>query len=547
MATSTEPHMDGASDSSSLSDPLDTTNDEGWEDIEQDEEPMTVVSLLDATTFPSAQSMLAHCRDSRGLDIWKLRQEFDLDYLGLVRLVNYIRSEVKAGNSLPDVSSKALFDDEKYLKPVLEDDALLYSLDDVFEESVNPAPLSEVEQLREQLATLQSQFFAYREQVQNAMLDRFGQADPPQVSSATLNGAAVDAGNRGRSQAEQFDKDYFQSYSYNAIHESMIKDRIRTDSYRDFIYDHKHLFKDKVVLDVGCGTGILSMFCAKAGAKLVIAVDNSGIIDKARENVFTNGLQDIVKCVRGKIEEVTLPVPKVDVIVSEWMGYCLLYESMLDSVIYARDKYLAADGLMVPSHATLRIAPLADSDLKASHIDFWRDVYGFDMTAMLEKAHEEALVRVADEKELAGESVAFLELDLHQTTVDDLTFTKPFRTTWRDGFKLLEGFVVWFDIFFNTSRSESVPPGMTAAEAKAKGVVSFSTGPHSEATHWQQGIFLVKDPVDEFSAGDSLAGEVTYLKKQGQERSLDIDIAWRKESVGRKERERVTKQRWILD
>ena len=54
----------------------------------------------------------------------------------------------------------------------------------------------------------------------------------------------------------------------------MLKDAVRTDSYRDFIYDNKGIFKDKVVLDVGCGTGILSMFCAKAGAKKVIAVDN---------------------------------------------------------------------------------------------------------------------------------------------------------------------------------------------------------------------------------------------------------------------------------
>ncbi len=48
---------------------------------------------------------------------------------------------------------------------------------------------------------------------------------------------------------------------------------------------------------------------------------------------------------KGKIEEVVLPVEKVDIIVSEWMGYCLLYEAMLDSVIWARDRYLAADGL----------------------------------------------------------------------------------------------------------------------------------------------------------------------------------------------------------
>lgn len=36
----------------------------------------------------------------------------------------------------------------------------------------------------------------------------------------------------------------------------MLKDAVRTDAYRDFIYGNKHIFKDKVVLDIGCGTGI---------------------------------------------------------------------------------------------------------------------------------------------------------------------------------------------------------------------------------------------------------------------------------------------------
>lgn len=59
---------------------------------------------------------------------------------------------------------------------------------------------------------------------------------------------------------------------YLGIHEEMLKDTVRTCSYRDSMYQNKHLFNDKVVLDIGCGTGILSMFAAKAGAKLVIGV-----------------------------------------------------------------------------------------------------------------------------------------------------------------------------------------------------------------------------------------------------------------------------------
>ncbi|KAJ9610232.1 Ribosomal protein arginine N-methyltransferase rmt3 [Cladophialophora chaetospira] len=545
MSSMRETLPDEVSDSSSESDLLDTRNDEGWEDVEKDEESTSIISLFNATTFPDARSMFVDCRENHGFDIWKLKQEYALDYLGIIRLLNYVRSEVQAGNLQPNVSSKACFEDEKYLKPVLQDDALLYSFDDAVEDDANSNAASEVEQLREELAALQAQFSAYREQVQHAMLDRLEESAPNNNHEAAIAGTDSDSKNKKTAMhAEDLETGYFQSYSYNSIHESMIKDRVRTDAYRDFIYDHKHLFKDKVVLDVGCGTGILSMFCAKAGAKLVLAVDNSDIIDKARENVFKNGLQDTVKCLRGKIEEITLPVPKVDIIVSEWMGYCLLYEAMLDSVIYARDKYLALDGLMVPSHASLRIAPLADSDLKASHIDFWRDVYGFDMTAMLERAHEEVLARLADNEELAAESFPFLELDLHRTKVDDLTFTKPFKATWKKGFELLDGFVVWFDIIFGTSRNQAINAGLTAAEAKKMGLVSFSTGPYSEATHWQQGIFLIKDPVNNFSAGDEIEGEVKYLKKQGQERSLDIEISWAKAGDGKKQ---AMKQMWVCD
>ncbi|KAK4943926.1 Ribosomal protein arginine N-methyltransferase rmt3 [Elasticomyces elasticus] len=531
---------DDLSDSSSASDPLDTRNDEGWEDVEPDEESITVVSLFDERTFSDAKSMLAYCRDNHSFDIWRLRKEFDFDFLGLVKLVNYIRSEVQAGNTRPDISSKSAFEDDKYLKPVLQEDALLFSLDDVFEDSTGPAtaPADRVEQLREQLEALQSQFAAYREQVQTALLDRL---DDSTVSEAQAGSSTSNAKSEKQA-AETYDKDYFHSYSYNSIHESMIKDRIRTDAYRDFIYEHKSLFQDKVVLDVGCGTGILSMFAAKAGAKLVIAVDNSDIINKARENVFKNGLQDTVKCLRGKIEEVPLPVDQVDIIVSEWMGYCLLYESMLDSVLFARDRYLAPDGLMVPSHSTLRIAPLADSDLKASHIDFWRDVYGFDMTPMLEKANEEVMARIVDKNELAADSVPFLELDLHTTKVEDLTFTKEFKLKWNQGFKVLEGFVVWFDIIFSTSKTKSIDAGMTAAQAKEKGFVAFSTGPFSDPTHWQQGVFLIENPgeVETFQVGAEVGGRITYLKKQGQERSLDIDITWSNGKSGRS-------QMWVLD
>ncbi|KAG4144333.1 hypothetical protein ERO13_D05G030400v2 [Gossypium hirsutum] len=133
---------------------------------------------------------------------------------------------------------------------------------------------------------------------------------------------------------------YFDSYSHFGIHEEMLKDVVRTKTYQNVIYRNKFLFQNKVVLDVGAGTGILSLFCAKAGAAHVYAVECSHMADMAKQIVETNGLSDVVTVLKGKIEEIELPVAKVDIIISEWMGYFLLFENMLNTVLYARDKWL---------------------------------------------------------------------------------------------------------------------------------------------------------------------------------------------------------------
>jgi protein arginine N-methyltransferase 1 len=94
----------------------------------------------------------------------------------------------------------------------------------------------------------------------------------------------------------------------------------------------------------------------------------SSIINKAKEIVRVNGFADKITLLQGKMEEVELPFDKVDIIVSEWMGYFLLYESMLDTVLYARDKYLKKDGLIFPDKATIFMAGIEDGDYKEEKI-----------------------------------------------------------------------------------------------------------------------------------------------------------------------------------
>lgn len=330
----------------------------------------------------------------------------------------------------------------------------------------------------------------------------------------------------------------------------MLQDTVRTDSYRDFVYGNKHLFAGKTVLDVGCGTGILSMFCAKAGAARVIAVDNSNIIDKARANIYTNGFSDKITLVRGKIEEVTLPVEKVDIIISEWMGYTLLYEAMLDSVLYARDRYLQPDGLMVPSHCTLHIAPIADPDHVADNIAFWKDVYGFDMTAMQEKIYEDTLVRYPLKNVIVGRTdheMPFKVLDLHTVTTAELDFKATFSSRLCQDIDELDGFCIWFDTIFMEDRKQEVPElllqGTPAKKNSDSGPVFFTTGPFGPETHWRSSVVMIDHSERNGPAlkdGQVVEGSIQFRKNKDAKRDLNISISW--EAPGTEEK---SKQLWF--
>lgn len=211
------------------------------------------------------------------------------------------------------------------------------------------------------------------------------------------------------------------------------------------------------------------------------------------------------------------------------MGYALLFEAMFDSVIYARDRYLAPDGLMVPSHATLRIAPFADPDFVDSHIAFWNNVYGFKMTSMLLSIYDEALVRNVSPTSIPADSAVFLPLPLHTITADELTFLKEFQVTLNQDIDALDGWAIWFDIFFMPSRNSALPENAVPSEMQKKGFVAFTTGPDGPETHWQQCIPLIdhgKHEPKPLKKGQVIKGKIGYQKKEKGSRLLDISIQW---------------------
>lgn len=318
---------------------------------------------------------------------------------------------------------------------------------------------------------------------------------------------------------------YFDSYSHFGIHEEMLKDAVRTQTYRKSIIQNKHLFKGKVVLDVGCGTGILSMFAAQAGAKKVIGVDCASIAVQAREIVRVNGLDDTVEIIQGKIEELTLPVEKVDIIISEWMGYFLLYESMLDSVLYARDKWLAPGGLLFPDKANMYICAIEDSEYKDDKINcnyfriqhyfdrflffisiVWDNVYGFDMSCIKEMALVEPLVDVVPKDHVISESSLLFSIDINTVTKEELDFVREFeiKFTTKD---FCHALVSYFSVVFSPTHNK----------------IGFSTGPKDKYTHWKQTVFYL-DKELAVNPGDSIKGKISVNRNERNPRDLDISI-----------------------
>eukprot|EP00201_Polytomella_parva_P008638 CAMPEP_0175067820 /NCGR_PEP_ID=MMETSP0052_2-20121109/17315_1 /TAXON_ID=51329 ORGANISM="Polytomella parva, Strain SAG 63-3" /NCGR_SAMPLE_ID=MMETSP0052_2 /ASSEMBLY_ACC=CAM_ASM_000194 /LENGTH=692 /DNA_ID=CAMNT_0016334753 /DNA_START=30 /DNA_END=2108 /DNA_ORIENTATION=+ len=196
---------------------------------------------------------------------------------------------------------------------------------------------------------------------------------------------------------------YFSYYGALIHQQNMLQDYQRTGTYWQAIVGNAADFQDKVVMDVGAGSGILSLFAVQAGAKHVYAVEASGMARWAEHLVAKNPFTaDRITVINAKVEEMA-PLPdddsKVDVIVSEPMGTMLLNERMIESLICARNRFLRPGGRMFPQLARLHVALFRDPALFSelhSRIAFWHQTsfYGVDLRPLLGPATDAAFAQV---------------------------------------------------------------------------------------------------------------------------------------------------------
>ncbi|KAJ1958717.1 hypothetical protein EC988_000122 [Linderina pennispora] len=327
------------------------------------------------------------------------------------------------------------------------------------------------------------------------------------------------------------DPGYFQYYSQLQHQQNMLQDYVRTSAYHSAITGNgPSLFRDRLVMDVGAGSGILSYFAVQAGAQKVYAVEASGmaqkmrhILDAAKATPARNAyLADRVQVVASKIEEPSLveKVPQVDVIISEPIGVLLVHERMLESYIYARDKFLKPGGAMMPSSGTIHLAPLSDGALWNETITkarFWQQesFYGVDLNPYFAPSFTEyfsaPVVGCFSPHTLMGDSVPH-DVDFHSVTIDELKeFTIPICWTIKYT-GIMHGVAGWFDLGF-------VPPMTSLHPGTLPSATYMSTSPASPATHWQQVRMLLQQPLA-VNAGQVVRGQV-HMKVNDQ-RSYDI-------------------------
>merc|ERR1740130_90267 len=280
------------------------------------------------------------------------------------------------------------------------------------------------------------------------------------------------------------DKVYFNDYATLVQQQGMLQDSVRTSVYQFAVLENKTDFKDKVVVDVGAGTGILSFFAAQAGAKTVYAVEASGMARHAEQLAKANGLT-AVQVLNKRVEDVVID-QRADVLISEPLGIALVNERMLESYLWARDNLLKPGGKMFPDRAVMYAAPFSDDALYSEQMQkctFWcqNNFFGVDLSSLRDQAQDfyfsQPVVGPVVPQSLLSVPIT-KEFDFNTLKTEELTtFDIPFEFN-VGAICQLHGLALWFDCRFPGSQKE----------------LYLSTAPHDPLTHWYQVRLMLNAP-----------------------------------------------------
>jgi len=282
-------------------------------------------------------------------------------------------------------------------------------------------------------------------------------------------------------------------------HLSMLLDTARMDSYRRAI--EASVQPGDVVVDIGCGTGVLSFMACEAGAKRVYAIEGGPVIEVARELAIDNGFADRIEFLGGWSIDVGIPEP-ADVLITETIGNAGLDEGIIAWTSDARQRLLRPGAVILPQRLRLWVAAAESFDSHTLVSDWWAPDLPYDYAAAHRRAAQTLWFADLTPSNLLGQPELAADIDL-ETARNETTATAGHLRVDRDG--TLHGLACWFDSLL------------------CAGVTVDNLPPRSDSS-WSQGFLPLAEPVA-VSAGDQLSWELS-VSADGQ------DWTWRVDRVG---------------
>jgi len=248
------------------------------------------------------------------------------------------------------------------------------------------------------------------------------------------------------------------------VHIAMLNDRARTEAFIAAI--NATIRPDDVVVDIGTGTGVLSLAAARAGARHVYAIEATEMGRTARDLFVANGYGDRITLLEGWSNQISLP-EEASVLVAEIIGNDPLDEGVMESFADARKRFLTPDARIIPARARTYGFALEVAHEQYEKFAFqpdqtlnWREWYGLDFAGLLDSAVNKSMVIKAIPHETRSwpqlsDAILLADLDLggdqHPLVNEAVEFTIR-----KDG--LMTGFLTYFELDVGAGQQLATAP-----------------------------------------------------------------------------------------
>lgn len=277
-------------------------------------------------------------------------------------------------------------------------------------------------------------------------------------------------------------------------HHAMLRDYVRVAAYRRAI--EKAVKPDTVAMDLGCGSGVLSFFAARAGAQKIYAIERRpDTLLLAQELAKANGLDGSIEFIEGSSSQIPQDrlTPKPNLLVAEILGNGILEENVLEFTMDARDRFLAPDAQMIPYKLDIYFFGF-DSGIRQSRheeVNELKDLYGLDFSLLGQVLCNKATTRMERYNPLINKTMTepAMVRSLDFRVLRDSVFSNQFQLV-----ALEDGEITSFCGYFKAHLDEEN---------------ILTNSPWAPATHWTQLVYTLAAPRS-VKKGETLNMEVIY-------------------------------------